>query len=229
MNNKLTTLFTNAKGVYEKEGLITLFRRTVAFLLHRLPFRHNSHYLVESVLKKRNEADFIPKIQNFTFKIIETTKQLDELSEDDFDLSFLDFTQARQRFEKGAMVFCIFVKRELAFKGWFAMTDEAKKTITPYPYKVDFVNKEACTGDAWTNPKYRRQGLYTYGFYQRQEYLIAKGVKKTRTITLVSNEAMIKAHDTIGVRRKYAKARYLRIGRLQFWKETPIEATENNN
>jgi len=56
----------------------------------------------------------MPKIKDFTFKIVETTQQLDELSNEGFDLSLLDINEARHRLEKGAIAFWVFVERELA-------------------------------------------------------------------------------------------------------------------
>ena len=225
--------FIRAKDIYQKEGLTTLFKMTVAFLLSSLRFGYGFYYVTEHVLEKRNEPDFTPKIKDFTFKIVETTQQLDELARDGFDLSLLDITEARYRLEKGAIVILIFVERELALRHWSALTEEAKNTFNRYPYKVNFTDNEACLGGAWTNPKYRRQGLGMYSLFKLDEFLMSKGIKKKRGITLINNIAMLRVHEItdekIGERRIYAKARYLRIGRLQFWKETPLESVKNNN
>jgi len=83
VKNKLSRLFTRLKEIYRQEGLVTLFRRIPAFLLYSLGFEYDSYYVIERMLEHRNEAYFLPKIKNFTYKIVETTQQLDELIKDD--------------------------------------------------------------------------------------------------------------------------------------------------
>ena len=183
----------------------------------------------EQVLEYRNQADFMPKIRDVSFKIVETTQRLDELSDEGFDLSLLDVTQACYRLEKGAIAALVFVERELAYRGWLALTEEAKNTFNRYPYKVDFSNNEACRGDAWTNPKYRRQGIYSYAVYKREALLMDRGIKKMRGIMLTNNSVAQIGHDKVGGFGICAKAHYLRIFGLQFWKETPIKSINNND
>lgn len=230
--DKLRTRFTRVKEIYQKEGLVTLLKRIYAFLLCWFSYEKCTFYVHQQVFEHRNEADFMPRIQNFTCRIVETTQQLDELSKENFNLSLLNITQAYQVLERGAILTLIFVERELAYTGWTALTEEAKNIFNRYPYKVDFSNNEACTGGTWTNPKYRRQGLHHYGMYKRREYLLTKGIRKLRGISRISNTAVLGAHKKSleqGVRRTYAKARYLRIGRVQFWKEIPIKSIHNDN
>jgi len=230
ITSKLSTRFSKAKYIYKEEGLVTLLKRIFTFLLS---YENNTFYVSEVVLRKGNEADFLPTIRDFTCEIVETAQQLDKLSTNGFDLSLLDITKARQRLEKGAIVVLIFICRELAYTGWMALNEEAKNTINHYPYKVDFSNNEACLGGAWTNPKFRRQGLAIYGMYKRREYLLSKGINKVRSITQTNNTAMLGAQKTMakksGERRTYSKTRYTRVGRLKFWKEKPFKETENVN
>ena len=58
---------------------------------------------------------------------------------------------------------------------------------------------------------------------------MGKGMKKMWSIALTSNIAGQRAHKAQKGRSIYVKARYLRIGRVQFWKETPINPLETNN
>lgn len=44
-------------------------------------------------------------------------------------------------------------------------------------------------------------------------------------MVLENNITMIVAGEKQGNHKICGKARYLRIGRLQFWKETPVEST----
>ena len=229
ITSKLSTPFVRAWEIFQKEGFITLIKRTFVFLLSWLSYEKYTFYVYVQVCEHRNEADFIPKIKDFTCEIVETAQQLDKLSDNGFDLSLLDVNQTRYRLGKGAIVTLVFVERELAFIGWAAMTEEAKSTFNRYPYKVDFFINEACVGEAWTNPEYRRLGIYVYANYKREEFLMCKGIKKILAIVNINNAAVQIANIKLGELGTPVKARYLRIGRVQFWKETPINPLETNN
>ena len=116
----------------------------------------------------------MPKIQDFTFKIVSTNQQADELATEGIDFRS-NFINARRGLDKGALAFCIFVERELAHIGWVAMTEEAKNTFDSLPYQVDFSNKEACTGGTVTIPKYGGKGLMVYGYFKRLQFLKERG------------------------------------------------------
>ena len=153
MKTQLGGIFKRANEIYRNEGLVPLLKSIFASLIS---FENSTYYIYEVVLEHENEANVAPKIQNISFKVVETTQQLDELLKDGFDLSLLNITKARYRLQKGAVLALIFVERELGWQNWSATTEEAKNTFNNYPYKVDFANNEACRGGVWTNPKYRR-------------------------------------------------------------------------
>ena len=219
MIRTLSALSIRVKDVLQNEGLVPLLRRGFAFLVDCF-FKYETLYLYEHTMKERNEADFLPKVQNFTFQVVSTNQQANELCANGFDLRSFSI-YARRRLDKGAIVFCILIGRELAHVGWVAMTEEAKNTFEPYPYRVDFLNKEACTGGDLTIPKYRRKGLQIYVSFKRTQFLWEKGIRVVRTMTAKDNIA------SQGVINKFnprvcTKARYLRILRWKFWKETPL-------
>lgn len=175
--HSINVLIARAKDILQTEGLIGLARRGVSFWVY-YSFRYGKFYLYKhkhDILKERNEADFMPRITNFTFKIVSTHKQADELAAStgfDFRQYFIN---ARPALDKGAIAFCIFVDRELAHIGWVALTEEARKFVDSLPYRVDFDNKEACTGSTETIPKYRGNGLMAYGYFKRFQYLKERG------------------------------------------------------
>jgi len=171
---------------------------------------------------EKDETKYLPKIPNVTHKIVETVEQLDELQNEGFDLSLLDVDQPRYRLQKGAIAKLVFVGHELGHKGWTALTKEAKDIINPHPYKVDFEGGQVCGGNSWTNPKYRRQGLNYYAAHKNEQYLISKGLVKNRGIKYTTNIASIGVSDKRGT-PIVAKARYVRIFGLQFWREKPVE------
>ncbi len=175
--------------------------------------------LYESTLVKRNETDFLPRIQNLTFDIVTTRQQYDELVSAGFDLSQTG-SEARSMLDQGAVVGLIFAGKELASMEWAAMTDKANRAINIYPLKIDFSQKEAYASGVWTNPKYRRNGLHTYVYYRVYDYLRRNGVMTVRSIVATDNVAAQKAHMRFAPQEKiYARARYLRLLGLQFWNE----------
>jgi hypothetical protein len=127
----------------------------------------------------------------------------------------------RRRLDKGAIAFCILVDKEIAHLGWVAMTEKAKNTFNSAPYRVDFSNKEACTGATWTNTKYRRKGLMVYGYFKRLQFLRERGITVSRNVVAKNNIASQMAHAKFDP-KICGEARYLRILWWKFWTEKPL-------
>jgi RimJ/RimL family protein N-acetyltransferase len=212
-------LLLRAKEILQTEGLLPLLRRGFVFLIGYL-YRYESYYLYEHTLEEKNEADFLPKVQDFTFKIVATNKQADELAAAGLDLSS-HVINARQKLNKGAIAFCFFIDGELAHLGLVAMNEEAKNCFDSLPYRVDYAGKQACTGGTWTHPKYQGRGLMVYGYFKRFEFLREQGMKSSRNGVEVGNIASQKAHARFGP-KVYARARYLKVFGWKSLKETPI-------
>lgn len=224
MRYRLSESFTIARRIRETEGLTTLLRRGFTLFLTRLTsslFRYETFYLYEHTMRKRNEADFMPSIQNFSFQIVSTNQQADELVRDGFNDFRRRINNVRRGLDGGAIFFCIFVRAELAHIAWVAMTEEAKNACDTVPFHVDFSDNQACTGGAITILKYRGKGLMTYSIYKRFQYLWERGIKTSRNVILTGNiisQRVIARFDP----KIYAKARYLKILWWASWKETPL-------
>jgi len=212
-------LLERAREIFKTEGLLTLVRRGLVFLVAHL-FRYENYYLYQHAVGKGDEADFSPRVQNFTLKIVTTTQQADELAAGGFDFGS-HHPNERRSLEKGAVAFCLFVDGELAHVGRVATSQEAKNSFDSLPYQVDFCGRQACTGGTWTNPRYRGRGLMTYGFYRRLEFLREHGMKSSRNAVAAGNIASQKVHSKFAP-EVYARARYLQIFGWRLWKETPI-------
>lgn len=229
MTTKLYSIVNGAKEIFREEGLLTLIKRTFSFLVYviqsAISYENSVFYVYGRTLKVSDEANRMPRIQNFIHRMIETAEQLEEVRSEGFDLSLIDINQYRYRLAKGAVLSLIFVDHELACTSWSALTKEAKNTFNKYPYKVDFENGEVCGGATWTNPKYRRQGLNYYTQYKKEQYLISKGAVRNRTIVLSSNTASQRGTIKTG-NELVAKARYIRIFGLQFWREQPVKSID---
>ena len=213
MTGSLSAVLRRAKDIFQAEGLTPLLGRGFDFG-RRWFFRYGNYYLYEHTLEERNEADFMPTIQDFIFRIIHTNQEGDELAAAtgyDFRRRFVT---ARHSLDKGAIAFCIFVNGEIAHIGWVALSEEAKNTFDNLPYKVDFSNNEACTGGTETIPDYRGKGLMAYGYFKRFQFLREKGMIASRNAVSKGNIASQRVHAKFGP-KICAEARYLK---LLWWK-----------
>ncbi len=207
-------LAKKAKDILQTEGIAVLIKQSFFFLIR---IEYETLLLYENTLEERIETDFMPKIRNFTFKIISSNKQAEELTNSGIELPE-NFTLATARLKQGAIAFCFVINGELAHIGWVAMTQKAKDSVDPYPYHVDFNNSEACTGGTVTPPKYRGLGFMTYGYYKRFQFLKERGIEVARSAVFTGNIASRKVHEKFRC-RIYAKAQYLRILGWRWWRE----------
>lgn len=216
-------LLRRAKHIFRKEGLRPLLWRGFRYL-KRILVTYLNVYLYEHTLSERNESDFLPRIHDFTFKIVHSNAEADRLAATmgcDFRQ---DFIGARAGLDKGAVAFCVFVNGDIAHIGWVGLSSEAKNSFDPVPYHVDFSSGEACTGGTYTVPKYRGMGLMAYVYCKRFEYLRERGITVSRNAVTVDNAASQKVHAKFGP-RIYARARYLRVLNLKIWRERPVGHT----
>ena len=222
MRNLVSVLFARAKHILETEGLVSLVKRSLIYAVSRV-FRYYSVYLYEHSMAERNEEQFIPEINNLTFKIVSTNEQADELVKDGFeDIRWSPvIVNVRKCLGNGAIAFCFFVDKELAHIGWVGLSKEAKNCFDALPYYVYFSHNQACTGGTVTIPKYRANGLMQYGYYKRLQFLQERAYSTSRNAVDRNNTAAQKAHAKFAP-KIYAKAYYLRIFCLKLWKESPI-------
>jgi hypothetical protein len=211
-----------AREILRTEGLVPLVVRGFIFLLGYL-FRYENYYLYQHTIKARNEADFSPKIRDFTLEIVTTRRQADELAAAGLDFGS-HYPDGRRGLEKGAVAFCFFIEGRLAHIGWLAMNQEAKDSFDSLPYRVNFADGQGCTGGTWTHPHYRGRGLMVYGYFRRFEFLRDRGFTSSRNAVTVDNIASRKAHARFGP-EIYAGARYLKILGWMSWRERPVEGS----
>ena len=232
MLRKLTESFTVVKRIFQTEGLLPLLTRVTAFIIGCF-LQYGTYYLYEidilKVLKQQEKPDeFLPNDQNLTLKIVSTNEQADELDREGFKFRS-QFINARERLDRGAIAFCIFIGQELASIGWITLTQKAKDSLNELPFKVDFSNNEACTGGAVTNPKYRNMGLMSYNYLKRLEFLKENGILRDRAAVAKSNIAAQMGVAKIGDMNIYAEARFLKLIWFKSWKEKPLTTASVNN
>ena len=214
--NNIKVIFMRGRDILKSEGLTTLIQR----LIGRYIFQYRTYFLYERTLIERNEADYLPKLKNYTVKIISSNEQANTLAEEGFDIR-KHFVNSEKGLDNNAIAFCIFANKELANIGWAAITELGKNTFDYLPYHIAFDRDEACIGGSLTMPKYRGNRLMIYGNFLRFDYLYERGIRIVRNAVdsknLVAQRAHVKFDAFI-----YAKARYIRILFWKSWKETPV-------
>jgi hypothetical protein len=188
-------------------------------------FVHERYYMYEMPLSEPMKFEAAPKIQNFVFEIVPTNQRLDGLVAQGFDFG-IHGIRAREKLDKGALMFCIFVEKKLACVHWAATTQEAMNVQIKIPYKVDFSNSEAYLGWVETNPQYRRLGLSMYVILEKLKLLKTMGKTTGKCIVGKGNLASQKRIIRIGG-KLYGKGRYLKILWWKSWKEKPISREES--
>ncbi len=221
--SRLSALLTRAKDIIQTEGLCALLLRGFESYVF-----HSGYYYLQKVelnpLREMNEADFLPRFEDFTFRIIRTNEEADELAialGHDLRERFVD---ARKRLDKGAIAFCAFVNGEIANVGWMAVTEQAKNTLYDVPLRVDFSNSECYIGSMATVPKYRGMGLMSYTSYRMYQFRKENGIRTARYTISVNNIASREAAGKLAP-DIYARGRHIRFLWWKYWKETPLTET----
>ena len=217
--------FRRAKHIYRTEGLLTLAKRASAFGAAQL-FRYGSYYLYEnngSAERMRRDAEFVPRVDGVTFAVIRTNEEADALEAQGFN--FRKYAvDTESRLDKGAIAFCIFVGHELGNMSWLCTTEQAQHSLNEPPARVDFAKGEVWQGGAWTNPEYRRMGLYRYIWLKEGEYYRQNRIPKGRWVVAKRNVKALTAQSKAGNVR-YGEGRLIKILWWTWWSEKPVTKT----
>jgi len=217
--NRLILLINRTKEIYCLDGLLPVIRKVLAYLRDNSLY-YATYYLYEHHIVEMDEADFLPKIDHFSFRILQNIEAFNELRQQRIDLK-PHTANIRQWLDSGAVVFCIFKQTELINVGWVALTQKTKEMLEPFQHHVDFSNNEACTGGSWTKPRYRGNGLMGYSLFKRFQFLKAQGRFISRRVVNTRKIASQRAHAKRNSRR-YAKAYYAKLLFWKFWREEPF-------
>jgi len=162
---KIVQYAQRARYILETDGIINLIKRGFIYFMPRV-FSYYRVYLYETQLEDWDEANFLPRIENVECKIISSNEEADQVAEKYVDLREIYFN-AREYLNKGGVAVCLFWGKNLVHISWIAFTAEAKKACDNIPYKVNFSQRQACTGGTFTDPGYRGQKLMLYGCYKK--------------------------------------------------------------
>lgn len=211
---------TRARYIYRNEGAISLLRRLFTYIFSQI-FCWEEYYIRQNFVAELNEADFMPKVKDFTFNLITSNEMADDWAKRigfDFRCQAL---HARRRLDAGAVAFCIFIQNHLAHIGWVGLNQKAKDSINPQPYQVNFAENHGCIGGAETASKYRNKGLMAYNWVYVNNYMKQQGITMLIDIALVTNVVVHKVQSKFPSRIS-AKARHIKFLWWRYWKETPL-------
>ncbi len=226
MFNKLKKAYSGLRAVVKYEGVKSLISRGYTHLLHR-SIVFEKYYVVCADIKnagKDREADFLPKTDNFCYKIISTNREADELTADGFHLASYEFN-LRASLDKDVVVFCIFIGKELAHIVCLANNIRGKATVDPRPFSIDFQHGEVVTGKALTIPKFRRLRLRNYSAYLLRMYCLERDITRIKGTMLVNNYAALGAASLHGYMTIISECRLVRIFWIKHYKCKQTELT----
>jgi hypothetical protein len=227
-NNLVSGLFKEAKQVAREEGIPALLRAILQFVIKPVYFRYH-YFIAEDPLDLINNQTELAKfkpgidINRLSFKIVRSNQEADQLENEGFEFRSYPYIHEvhltySQMLDCGLTAFCTFVDKDFAACSWLIPSQQVQDKFNAPPLKIDYANHEAFTRAAWTNPKYRRLGLYTYNVKNRDLYLAQNGFRKLRGTIDYRNDVGIGMSEGVG---------YLYCGTATYakflWKKTWIE------
>jgi hypothetical protein len=219
-------IFSGIKGIIKHEGVISLISRGFAFLLHR-GFIFEDYYVILTKINisaEEHETDFLPETDNYYLHIISTNREADALAANGFDFTAYELN-LRASLNKGAVVFCIFIGKELAHIVCAADNLRGKDNVDPRPFAVNFKDGEIVTGRALTVPKFRRLHLRIYSGYMLRKFCREKCISRIKGTVRANNYATLVNMAQFTFHNAVSKCRFIKILWFRHLKETKMEPT----
>ncbi len=178
----------------------------------------------EFVLTEFGDMSQTPPVAGLEVHVVECEDDAGRLARGGYEDFRLAIGASRRRLESGVVAFCVYVGSEVAHIGWVALSEQAKPSVDPLPYKVVFDDGEACTGGTFTMPKFRGRNLMACGYYERFGYLRERGYVSSRNAVAVTNVASQKAHARF-TPTVHGVGRYTKLLWRTLWKEETLAAS----
>ena len=219
----LTNVVVRACAILRNEGPMSLLQHIAQFarLLGRRLYWQRDVYLYRYRLIERDRTQYLPRIESYELRVLETDAQADELVDEGFEDFRTRLLLTARHLSHGAVAFCVYVDKRLAYIGWVATDNEGKACGDSLPYRVAFADGEACAVGSYTTPEYRGRGLIVYGLYERFEYLRQKGYRFARSSIDVHNLSSQRANAKLSP-EILGTGRFRRILCWSRWTERPL-------
>jgi len=165
---------------------------------------------------------FLPKIdmERVQLRILHSVADYEAMIAEGMDVSNWAPEDLRPGLAAGAITFCVFVDKRLAYRAKMALSEGAMDAVDPFPYPVDW-SCEAWGGHARAHDDYRRMGLHLYAWSERLRY--AKSVGCTRCLFTVrkGNHPAVSAQEKLGS-RVVAEGITVRVAPWTFCRYRPV-------
>ncbi|NQT74663.1 MAG: hypothetical protein HQ553_18145 [Chloroflexi bacterium] len=231
IHNKLAWLLEREKATRKEYGWLMLCRRTISYVLAPVFWRRTFIIHVRQIRDSAelNEDDFKPDIENWSFLNVSSHEEAARLEAQGFMFRYWPtFDNYKLKYyskllDEGATALCGFAGQELAFIKWAIPSTKAMRNVTYYRPKIDFSRGDRYVQGPWTNPKYRRMGLFAYNsYFNCDPFLRSNGGKVIIAPVWDERETVRKAIESIGY-KPYAKAKVTRFLWWRFWEgEKPL-------
>jgi len=224
---KMKALFRVAHSTFRQEGLVSLLRRSAIFVLERF-YWSRRYYIFEhdaDWADDVNEADFMPKTDEFEFRVVSTASEAGKLDMEVVESSWHGFT-AEDALERGSIACCTLVGNELAHVMWVAPNDRARDYMRLPPMSIDISQGEYCA-NGWTNPRYRRMGFAQYTSLKAVRALRDRGLNRDRYVVNQRNVASLLTFGRFES-KMCGEARHLKLLWWRLWKEWPTDSGIGN-
>ena len=175
--NRPADVVARAAGLISREGPGGFLRAAGRFLTvvsRRIYWSREVRFYHLSIDKAATVRVTAP-CDNVSLHVIESSGQALDLAARGFENILEALPGAGRKLDRGAVAACAFVGHELASIDWMALSDEARPAVDDTPYPLRLADGEACTGGAYTMPRFRRRGIGEYRFSAEVQYLRARG------------------------------------------------------
>ncbi|MBM3156316.1 MAG: hypothetical protein FJ004_03410 [Chloroflexi bacterium] len=201
------------------KGLYPFVKGVLEFIMSCF-FIYRRYWIYEISLPHASRAECKPKLDNCDLRVIESVTQLKDLVAQGFQFGIYS-VRLEDDVDKGAVVFCIFVEKKIAFIRWVVTTEASMKRMCGIPYPVDFLNKEVYLSWSETSPQYRRAGLFAYSYFKLAEFFVRKGKIIAKALVDKNNLSVLKAAAKVDG-KLWGEGRYLKVLWWKSWHEKPM-------
>ncbi len=167
-------------------GLLSAAMRSVTDLRQRV-YSESLLRLYHLSLPEAAAISSKPPMEGLNLRVIESADDAVQLAVAGFENILETVPRTGLKLNAGAVATCVFLGRELVSIDWMAFSDEAKRVVDPFPYRVDFSAGETWTAGAFTVRRLRGRGIAAYRFSGQVRYMLARGCHVCYNAIAVNN------------------------------------------
>lgn len=213
---KFAHFITRSKAILQKEGFVFLIRNIYLKLINLL-FDYRCYFIFEQTLENCVRINLSLPSGNRELRIITSNNELDDLIKNNYDFTYLDdIEKIRIGLKSGAILFALFINKELAHTSWAALS--GSQSIFDWIFQKLHYSDAGFIGPCDTLDKYRGLGLYPYTLTHILVYFMESGKDRALINCRITNSSSIKGILKAGFHYR-SKARYIKCASFESFKE----------